>query len=99
VCAPETVDEAMRFQSCNEVSVVITDMRLADGHSGLEVLNAIRSKHPNVRSVLISAEVGPIENLRAYSAGFDFVIPKPFELSEVIGAVASLAQQKETVPA
>ncbi|HWQ02964.1 MAG TPA: response regulator [Candidatus Nitrosotenuis sp.] len=96
VCAPETVAEALQFQTAHSVNVVVTDMRLADGHSGVEVLQAVRRTHPHVRSVLMSADASLLENLRAYDVGFDWVIPKPFQLSEVISAVEALTARKES---
>jgi DNA-binding response OmpR family regulator len=77
------------------ISVLVTDLRLASGLSGFDVLSRLRQKNPKIGSVLISAEADPESNLRAYGAGFDFVFAKPFHLSEVVAAVAALISEKE----
>jgi signal transduction histidine kinase/ActR/RegA family two-component response regulator len=73
--------------------VILMDMRMP-GLSGEEAVAEIRSCGPNVATPIIafsaSADAGQMDHLRRL--GFDGCLPKPFTLTDVIGAVrAALA--------
>lgn len=92
VTAPKSVEEAL---ACAEASfdLLITDWRLADGHTGLEILQRARAAHPGILTVLVSAEADVELAARARASGFDIVIEKPFPAAEIVGAVHSLANR------
>jgi CheY-like chemotaxis protein len=91
VVASETVDEVLRLDPSQPMNVLVTDCRLADGHDGFEVLATVRERYPQICAILISAEADPQLALRARNAGFDVVIEKPCRVSEIVGAVRTLA--------
>ena len=91
VVAPPTVDEGLKMGTQNPFDVLVSDWRLPDGHDGLEVLAAVRAVFPDIISILISAEADDELTKRALEAGFDRVIRKPLEVSEIVGAIQASA--------
>jgi len=91
VVAPPTVDEALRLGTAYPFDVLVSDWRLPDGHDGMEVLTAVRRAFPRIASILISAEADAELTERALDAGFDRVMQKPLEVSEIVGAIQACA--------
>lgn len=91
VVAPPSVDEALRLGTAYPFDVLVTDWRLPDGHDGFQVLAIVRRAFPQIVSILISAEADSELRERALSAGFDRVIPKPLEVSEIVGTIQAFA--------
>ncbi len=91
VLSTETLDEATQMASSDHLDLLITDWRLADGHTGSEVLARIREKHPRALAILVSAEAGTELAGRALAQGFHLVVEKPCPVAEIIGAVHKLA--------
>lgn len=91
VVAPPTVEEGLRLGTTYPFDVLVSDWRLTDGHDGLEVLTAVRQSFPGIVSILVSAEADEKLTERALGAGFDRVIHKPLEVSEIVGAIQSCA--------
>lgn len=87
VVAPPTVDEGLRLGTAYPFDILVSDWRLPDGHDGLEVLTAVRQVFPQIASILISAEADSELTERALDAGFDRVMRKPLEVSEIVGAI------------
>ncbi len=91
VFAPKTLGEAMTLAAVFPFDVLITDWRLAEGHTGGEVLARVREKFPQTLAILISAEASTDLPEHARALGFDVVIEKPFPPAEILGAVQSLS--------
>ncbi|MBZ5667680.1 MAG: response regulator [Acidobacteriia bacterium] len=91
VVAPPSVDEALRLAATNRFDVLVSDWRLPDGQDGFKVLTAVRQAFPRIISILISAEADAELTERALGAGFDRVIPKPMEVSQIVEAIKSSA--------
>lgn len=89
VVAPPTVADGLKLATEVPFDVLVSDWRLPDGHNGFEVLHAVQRIFPHIFSILISAEVDPDLTSRALDAGFHRVIPKPLEVSEIVGAIQS----------
>lgn len=90
VIAPPNVDESLRLATQYPFDVLISDWRLPDGRTGLEVLTVVRQVFPKTPCILISAEADAEFTQKALMAGFNRVIQKPAEISEVVGAIQSL---------
>ena len=87
VIAPPTVEEGLRLGTLYPFDLLVCDWRLPDGHNGMEVLAAVRQAFPQIPSILISAETDDILTERALGAGFNRVMQKPMEVSEIVGAI------------
>ena len=91
VVAPTTVEEALKLGTTYPFDVLVSDWRLPNGHDGLKVLTIVRQAFPQIVSILISAEAGSELTQRALGAGFDRVIQKPMETSQIVEAIKSSA--------
>jgi CheY-like chemotaxis protein len=89
VVAPSTVEEALELGTTYPFDVLVSDWRLPDGHDGLKVLTTVRQAFPRIVSILISAEAGTELTQRALGAGFDKVIQKPLQTSQIVEAIKS----------
>ena len=87
VVAPPTVEEAFSMGTSCPFDVLVSDWRLADGHDGLEVLAITKQTSPHVASILISAEADENLTERALHAGFDRVMQKPLDSSDIVSAI------------
>jgi CheY-like chemotaxis protein len=87
VVAPDTVEEALSTGTQFPFDVLLIDWRLPDGHTGCEVLAAVRQVFPHTPSILISAEADNELAARAIAAGFDRVLQKPAAISEIVSAI------------
>ena len=90
----ECVTEARELLDTHQYRLCLTDMRLPDG-DGLELVEWIQSRHPNIPVAIITA-FGSIETaIRALKLGaFDFVT-KPLEL-KALKALVSHALSLDT---
>jgi len=82
-----SLDEARRHLREDDVHVVLLDVHVGPD-DGRELMTEIRSGWPSVGVALFSGTSG-WETAR--TAGADAVIPKPFLLEQLTGAVARLA--------
>jgi len=89
VAAPPTVDEGVRLGTEHPFDVLVSDWRLGDDHTGFDVLTAVRQVFPHIASILISAEADSELTERALGAGFNCVVKKPLEISDIVGAIQS----------
>lgn len=86
VDAASSTREALQRLADSSYPIVISDIYL-DERTGLDVLQAARSKDPNCAVILMTAR-GTMETVMAATRGgvFDY-IAKPFEWDRLIGAV------------
>jgi CheY-like chemotaxis protein len=87
-----SVEEALNYLGA--VEIVVTDVDLGDGASGVELIGEIRTRFPQLQVVAMSGM--PALLRRASLAGADAVLPKPFELDQlrVVMTVARLAVEE-----
>jgi len=69
-------DEALRATSAAGVDLVIADFRLRAGHTGLEVIRALRSRYPAVPALVVSGDTAP-ERLREIQQEQILLLHKP----------------------
>ncbi len=78
----------------SDVEVVITDLRM-EGMSGLELLEAIKSRYPQVEVMLMTAYATQQTAVEALKKGaYDYLI-KPFDMDEMILRVRRILEQKQ----
>ncbi len=84
-------EEALeRFDECSSWSLVVTDVQMDPGPSGLAVLQKIRSSHPDLPVLVISGEGGYAKPAVELGAGF---LQKPFSLDDLRGLVEELVEE------
>ncbi len=80
---------------CDAFDVVLTDLCMPR-ESGYDLLRDIRAR-PTLSAVPIAAVTARLshdERRRIAEAGFDSIIPKPFELEALLTSVAALARRR-----
>lgn len=86
VHAAATLEYAFNLMLENEYSFYLIDVRLNDGHSGLELIKHIRSldKYKNTPLIIESAFATIADQQTFKKAGADDFIAKPFMKNELI---------------
>lgn len=75
--------------------VIVTDIRMP-GASGLELLEAINAKAPEIPVIVITAHTNLDSAVASYRGGAFEYLPKPFDVDKAVGLVRrALEQRKE----
>lgn len=69
-----------------EYALMLTDVILGDG-DGIATLGAVRSRHPDMPVIILSAQNTLDTAVRASDTGAFEYFPKPFDLDELVAAV------------
>jgi two-component system NtrC family response regulator/two-component system response regulator PilR (NtrC family) len=81
-CA-ESANEALEKLSVRHFPVILTDMNMPGGPSGLDLLSEVHSRNPNIMVVIITGFATLDSAVGALKRGaYDF-IQKPFKISEI----------------
>lgn len=91
------LEEARTFLSSRSYGLVITDLCLAGGAEGYEVLEAARVSSPGCGRILLTARGGPAVDREARVRGADAVVEKPVPLPEVARVAEVLLAAKRGV--
>ncbi len=75
-----------RLLASGEYALMLTDVVLIDG-DGIESLPAVRSRHPHLPVIILSAQNTLDTAVRASDTGAFEYFPKPFDLDELVAAV------------
>ncbi|MGB0370811.1 MAG: ATP-binding protein [Opitutales bacterium] len=82
-------DEALKKTQESRYDLILLDIHLSDGHTGLEILNEVRNSELNAHTKTIAttayAMSGDRENLLA--KGFDGYISKPFTRGDLLAKI------------
>ncbi|HET7650958.1 MAG TPA: nitrogen regulation protein NR(I) [Gammaproteobacteria bacterium] len=71
--------------------VLVTDIRLP-GEDGLALLRTLRTDHPSLPVIVVTAHSDLGSTVAAYEGGAFEYLPKPFDLDELVALVARAAQ-------
>jgi two-component system, OmpR family, response regulator len=63
-------------------SILLLDNHLPDGF-GINFISTVRSKHPAIKIIMLTAHDTPQDRSKAYANGADFFLSKPFTIQEV----------------
>jgi two-component system response regulator PilR (NtrC family) len=85
-CA-ETGAQAIKMQDKTTYDLIVCDIRLGD-ITGLDVLRAAKTKHPNIVVIMISAYVTAEVAVEAMNEGAYDYVPKPFDNDELLETIA-----------
>jgi two-component system, OmpR family, response regulator len=91
-----TGQTAIRQAKSFEPDVILLDVMLPD-LSGLEVLRRIRSTHPNVPVLFLTAKDAVEDRIAGLTAGGDDYVTKPFSLEEVVARLRALLRRAGAV--
>jgi response regulator RpfG family c-di-GMP phosphodiesterase len=85
--------EALELLAAQPFDAVISDLRMP-GHTGLELLQGVREKHPQMAFLMATAVNDVRVGIQAMKAGADDYLVKPFQLDEVITALDRAIRRK-----
>jgi DNA-binding NtrC family response regulator len=88
VCLAEDGDAAVEMLGAEVFDLVITDLALGRGKSGMDVLRASKEERPETSVVMITAHGSEKIAVEAMKAGADDYVPKPFDNDELRVVVA-----------
>ena len=74
-------DAELKLQT-EKPSILLLDNHLPDG-LGINFVNKIKYKYPDLKIVMITAHDSPQDRSKAYSNGVSFFLSKPFTITEV----------------
>ncbi len=89
--------EALTKMEKQDYDVVLLDIRLP-GMSGMEVLQRIRSDHPNMVTIMISGINSADSMVEALRLGAWAYITKPFNVDEVSGNIDTILEARKSSP-
>lgn len=92
----EGVDVAQSIAQAHPIDLVLSDLRLRDGASGLSVIHSIRALHPAAHAVLITGDTAPDRIREAQSAGVGLLY-KPVALDDLIAVLPTAHRGAVTV--
>jgi len=93
-----TLIEAIDLLDRQDYAIVLADLRLnPDGQAdGLDVVSAVRQRHPQVPILLVTALATPQVEAEALRRGANAVLTKPRPLPEVLEVSMDLIRRSET---
>jgi DNA-binding response OmpR family regulator len=75
-----------------KISIILLDLNLP-GASGLEIARKIRTVHPEIGIVILTARTSLPNRVKGYESGADIYLPKPTPPLELLAAINSLAKR------
>jgi DNA-binding NtrC family response regulator len=87
-------ETALTHPALDECRLVICDLMLP-GRSGLEALQAMRARRPQLRIVMITGHATPANEDLVLAAGATAFLPKPFDESELLTLVRHVLAQSD----
>jgi DNA-binding NtrC family response regulator len=84
VTAVTTTADALAALAADPYHLVITDLSLAGGESGMDVLRAVKERSPGTAVVMITAYGSEKVAIEAMKAGAADYLPKPFDNDELV---------------
>jgi CheY-like chemotaxis protein/two-component sensor histidine kinase len=94
VRAVMTAADALREHDNRRPDLLVTDLGLP-GMDGLELLQAIRSKSPNIPAVAVTGYARLGDRARALDSGFQAHVSKPIDPASFVQALAAAVSQAE----
>lgn len=84
-----TIEQARAILAEKDIDIVLLDVRLPDGN-GLDLLREIKSGHPDLGVVVMSASVLPEERAEAIQAGSDAFVAKPYVPGDLLDTLQGI---------
>ncbi len=81
--------DRMRRVGAAPFDMVISDLNMP-GMNGLELMQVIREKEPDMPLAVVTAYADPTTNAQVVSAGAEYFFPKPVNFTDIRACLASL---------
>jgi two-component system, OmpR family, response regulator len=98
--------EAVRAIEVREPDVVVLDLGLENGSSGLEVLDRVRAADglgtridPSLPVIVLTGRGAETDRVRGFARGADDFVVKPFFYAELLGRVRAVLRRSDGRPA
>ena len=82
--------EALELAASRQLDLVVLDLALPGGLSGLDVLTRLRASCNRAKTMLLTAYAGADDRAAALAAGADAFVAKPFKITELVEQVRIL---------
>ncbi|MGD9841993.1 MAG: nitrogen regulation protein NR(I) [Steroidobacteraceae bacterium] len=92
----EQADTALSALRRSRPDVLMTDIRMP-GRSGLELLSEIRTAHPDLPVIVMTAHSDLDSAVAAYQGGAFEYLPKPFDIDQAVDLVRRAANQTKQI--
>jgi two-component system nitrogen regulation response regulator GlnG len=93
----ESADNALAAINQQEPAVIVTDIRMP-GMDGLELLELINSKYPDLPVIIMTAHSDLDSAVSAYKGGAFEYLPKPFDVDDAVALVNRALQARAQQP-
>ena len=94
----DSADSALVAISTQEPAVIVTDIRMP-GMDGLELLELIDSKYPDLPVIIMTAHSDLDSAVSAYKGGAFEYLPKPFDVDDAVALVTRALEARVQQPA
>ena len=89
-----TADDALRVLETGVPQVVVSDIRMP-GHSGLDFLQQLHDRHPDIPVIIMTAYSDLESAVSAFQSGAFEYLPKPFDISHAIELIRRALEQSQ----
>jgi signal transduction histidine kinase/ActR/RegA family two-component response regulator len=86
VLLADGTEQATRAAAAQRIDAVLSDYRLREGDSGLQVMRAVQNMHPGVRAALVTGDTAPDRIRDAESVGVP-LLHKPVTLADLLSVL------------
>jgi two-component system nitrogen regulation response regulator GlnG len=93
----ESADNALAAINQQEPAVIVTDIRMP-GMDGLELLELINSKYPDLPVIIMTAHSDLDSAVSAYKGGAFEYLPKPFDVDDAVALVNRALETRAQQP-
>ena len=88
-----TADEALRLVDGDVPDLILLDWAMPT-LPGAEVLEAVKTRHPEVPVIVLTAELGAVPRSEANALGADAFLTKPFSPLELLDSIERLLPER-----
>ena len=93
----KSIAERDALMASSTYDLLLTDVGLGEG-DGISSLDTVKTTHPNIPIIIISAQNTLNTAVRASETGAFEYLPKPFDLDELVEVVGQALKPKNTEP-
>lgn len=90
-------DDGMRSATSAEVDLILLDL-VMPGHSGLEILEAVRRTRPRLPVIILSALGDEKDRVAGLKLGADDYVVKPFSVNELLARIEAVLRRSAERP-
>jgi two-component system, NtrC family, nitrogen regulation response regulator GlnG len=89
-----SADEAMQAMALGQPQLVVSDIRMP-GKSGLELLQALRERYPDLPVIIMTAYSDLESAVSAFQGGAFEYLPKPFDVNHAVELIRRALEQSQ----